>query len=153
MVRTRFLVPVTLSFLAALSIAGLWMDLLVVRIDSPEVVVAVSEGDIFYRTYVHSMYQVPVSEKFRIEGGYFRLVHVRTQSDAVLAYLGIEGKNELNADGKFREFSIPAASIGDHKLRLHDRDIPLGTHEGRDGNIHVQLTRVSLLDFAILSWR
>jgi hypothetical protein len=153
MMRTRFLVPVTLTFFAALSIAGLWMDLLVVRIDSPEVAVAVSEGDILYRTYMHSMYEVPVSEKFRIEGGHFRLVHVHTQSEAVLAYLGIEGKDEPNAHGEFREFSIPAASIGDHRLRLHDCDIPLGTHECRDGNIHVQLARVSLIDFALLVWR
>ena len=67
-------------------------DLLVVKIGSPEVMVPVSEGDVFFRTYMHSMYEVPVSEKFRIEDGHFRLVHVQTQSDAVLAYLGLGRK-------------------------------------------------------------
>ena len=71
---------------------GLWKDLLVVKIGSPEVMVPVSEGDVFFHTYVHSMYQVPVSEKFRIEDGHFRLVHVQTQSDAVLALLGSRRK-------------------------------------------------------------
>lgn len=152
--RTRTLVLLLLSFAAALSAVGLWKDLLVVTIDSPNVMVPVSEGDVVFRTYMHSMYQVPVSEKFRIEYGHFKLVHVETQSDAVLAYLGLEGKNEPNAHGNFREFSVPAASIGDHVLRFHDRDIPLGTHEGPDGSIHVKLARVPLLAyFARLVWR
>jgi len=79
---------------------------------------------------------------------------VQTQSDAVLAYLGIERKNEPNVDGKFKEFCIPAASIGNHVLRFHDRDIVLGTQEGRDGSIRVKLARVPLLThFARLVWR
>ena len=152
--RTRTLVLLLLSFAAALSAVGLWKDLLVVKIGSPEVMVPVSEGDVFFRTYMHSMYQVPVSEKFRIEYGHFRLVHVQTQSDAVIAYLGLEGKNEPNAHGNFTEFSVPAASIGEHVLRFNDRDIPLGTHEGRDGTIHVKLARVPVLTyFAHLVWR
>jgi len=152
--RTRTLVLLLLSFAAALSAVGLYKDLLVVTIDSPNVMVPVSEGDVLFRTYMHSMYQVPVSEKFRIKYGHFELVHVETQSDAVLAYLGLEGRTEPNAHGKFREFSVPAASIGDHVLRFHDRDIPLGTHEGPDGSIHVKLARVPLLAyFARLVWR
>lgn len=152
--RTKYLVLLPLFFVAALAALGLSKDHLVVKIGSPEVMVPVSEGDVFFRTYIHSMYQVPVSEKFRIEDGHLRLVHVQTQSDAVLAYLGIERKNEPNVDGKFREFSIPAASIGNHVLRFHDRDIPLGTHEGRNGSIHVKLARVPVLTyFARLVWR
>jgi hypothetical protein len=152
--RARTLVLLLLSFAAALLAMGLWKDRLVVTVDSPKVMAPVSEGDVFFHTYMHSMYQAPVSEKFRIECGYFRLVHVQTQSDAVLAYLGLEGKNEPNAYGNFREFSVPAASIGDHVLRFRDRDIPLGTREGRDGSIHVELTRVpALAYFARLVWR
>jgi hypothetical protein len=152
--RIRTLVLLLLSFAAALLAVGLWKDLLAVKIGNPEVMVPVSEGDVFFHTYIHSMYQVPVSEKFRIEYGHFRLVHVQTQSDAVIAYLGLEGKNEPNAHGNFREFSVPAASIGDHVLRFNDRDVPLGTHEGRDGTIHVKLARVPVLTyFAHLVWR
>ena len=152
--RIRTLVLLLLSFAAALLAVGLWKDLPAVKIGNPEVMVPVSEGDVFSHTYIHSMYQVPVSEKFRIEYGHFRLVHVQTQSDAVIAYLGLEGKNEPNAHGNFREFSVPAASIGDHVLRFNDRDVPLGTHEGRDGTIHVKLARVPVLTyFAHLVWR
>ena len=77
--RTRTLVLLLLSFAAALSAVGLWKDLLVVKIGSPEVMVPVSEGDVFFRTYMHSMYQVPVSEKFRIR---IRTFQARSCADA-----------------------------------------------------------------------
>lgn len=141
-------------FLAVLGAVTLSKHLLVVQIEGPDVVVRVSEGEEFFRTYVQSMYEVPVTEKFRIEDGHFRLVHVQSQSDAVLAYLGIEGKNEPNADETLTEFSIAAASIGNHVLRFRDREILLGTGEIREGSIKVKLTRISLLTyFARLIWR
>ena len=152
--RTKIVVLLASSLAAVLLAVGLGTDVLVVQIDSPEIMVPVSEGEEFCRTYINSMYQASVSEKFRIEDGHLRLVHVRTQSDAALAYLGIERKNEPNVDRKLREFSIPAASIGNHMLRFHDRDIPLGTREGRDGTIRVKLARIPLLThFARLVWR
>jgi hypothetical protein len=152
--RTRTLVLPAFIFVVLISAVGLWMDLLVLEIGSPELVVPVSEGDVFFRTYINSMYEAPVSEKFKIEDGHLRLVHVQTQSDAALAYLGIERKNEPNADEKLTEFSIPAASIGNHVLRFRDCDIPLGTGEGRDGSVRVRLARVSLLaHFVRPFWR
>ncbi len=152
--RTRRLILLPILFVAALATAGMWKDHLVVKIGSPEVMVPVSEGDVFFRTYMHSMYQVPVSEKFRIEDGHLRLVHVQTQSEAVLAYLGVEGKNEPNVDGQFTEFFVSAASIGNHVLRFHDRDIALGTREDREGNIKVELARIALFrHLADLVWR
>jgi hypothetical protein len=148
------LVLLVLLFVAALAVIGLWKHVLVVQIDGPGVLVPVSHGDAFFRTYMHSMYQVPVTEKFRLEEGHFRLVHVQTESDAVLAYLGIESRDEPNADAQLKEFSIPAASIGKHVLRFSDRDIALGTDEGRDGRIRVRLTRVPLFTYlAHLIWR
>ncbi len=150
----KALVLTLLILAAALLIAGLWKDLLVLQIGSPKILFPVSEGDVFVRIYTHSMYQTPVSEKFRVEDAQFRLFHVMTQSDAVLAYLGVEGKNEPNVDGTFREFTIPAASIGNHCLRVHDQDIPLVTCADPEGKISVKLLRVPLLVyFTRLIWR
>ena len=131
------------SLLAVVVLSVLWIcqNQLVLEIGSPEVRVQVKEGDEFFRTYRHSMYEVPVSEKFRIENGYFRLVHVITQSDAVLAYLGLERKDEPNVDRMFTEFTIPAASVGNHVIRLHDREIPLEALHDQDGRIRVRLLR------------
>jgi hypothetical protein len=142
-----------LLFVVAFFAVGLCKQVLVVQVDGPNVLIPVSEGEVFFRSYTHSMYQVPVTEKFLIENGHFRLVHVRTQSDAVLAYLGLEGKNEPNADAKVKEFSIPAASIGNHVLRFPHRDLDLGTQEGRDGRIRVKLTRVSLFMYLACLFR
>jgi len=152
--RTKPFVLILTLLLAALGVIALYKPLLVVQIEGLDAVAWVSEGDEFFRTYVHSMYEAPVTEKFRIEDGRFRLVHVQSQSDAVLAYLGIEGKNEPNADETLTEFSIPAASVGKHALRFQDREISLGTGELRDGRIKVKLTRISLLTyFPRLIWR
>jgi hypothetical protein len=152
--HAKYLVLAFLFIVAALSGTGLCRHILVVRVSDPEVLVPVSVGDVFFRDYVQSMYQVPVSEKFRIEAEHFRLVHVQTRSEAVLVYLGIEGKDEPNVDGKFTEFSIPAASIGDHVLRFRDHSIVLGTHEGRDGSIKIGLAKMPLHRyFAHTVWR
>jgi len=139
---------------AALFTVGLCKNLLLVQINCPEVVARVSEGEVLVHTYIHSMYQVPVSEKFRIERGHFRLFHVKTDSYAALEYLGLETKDEPNVDGKFTEFAIPPASIGNHVLRLHDRDILLGTDQNRDASIRVKLVEEPLLVYvARLLWR
>jgi len=132
---------VSLAGAAALSMLSAGKSLLVLEIGGPEVRVPVSEGDEFFHTYRQSMYDVLVSEKFRIEDGYFRLVHVATQSDAVLWYLGIERKDEPNVDGIFTEFTVPAASIGNHMIRVHDREIRLDAVQNRDGKISVRLRR------------
>ncbi|MEW6533231.1 MAG: hypothetical protein AB1473_20540 [Thermodesulfobacteriota bacterium] len=150
--KTLVLVLVILA--AALLTVGLCKNLLLVQIDNPEVLAPVSEGDVLVHTYMHSMYQVPVSEKFKIERGHFRLFHVKTDSYAALEYLGLERKDEPNVDVAFAEFSIPAASIGKHMLRLHDREIPLGTHQDSNGRIRVKLVQASaVVYFARLLWR
>ena len=134
--------------------AGFPKHFVVLEIGPAEVVTPVSEGDVFVHTYVHSMYQVPVSEKFRIEDGTLRLVHVMTESEAVLEYLGVESKEEPNVDYTCNGFTILAASIGNHSLRVNDRDIPLGTHADTDGRIHVKLRRVAPPSYcAYMIWR
>jgi hypothetical protein len=150
----KALLPFLLILAAALLTVGLCKNLLLVQIDNPEALVWVSEGDMLVHTYMHSMYRVPVSEKFRIERGHFRLFHVKTDSYAVLEYFGLERKDEPNVDEEFKEFSIPVASIGNHVLRLHDVDIPLGTHQDRDGRIRVKLVEGPLLVYVTrLLWR
>ncbi len=141
----KALVLCALVAAAALLTVGFWKTILVIEISSPDVLAPVREGDLFMRTYTHSMYQVPVTEKFRIEGDQFRLVHVMTQSEAVLAYLGLESKTEPNVDRKFTEFTIRAASMGNHALSVHNRTILLTTGQGRDGGIRVRLIRIPLL--------
>jgi hypothetical protein len=139
---------------AALLLVGICKSVLVVQISNPDVLLPVAEGDVFVRTYVDSMYQAPVSEKFRIEDGHFRLFHVKTESDAVLAYLGLERKGEFNVDRKFGEFSVPAASIGNHVAWVNDRAIPLGTHEDREGSVQVKLLKFPfLVHVAHCIWR
>ena len=151
--RTTALILVPLVFFAALLVAGIGKKVLVLEIEGPNVVLPVSEGDVFLHTYTHSMYGVPVQEKFRIQDGHFRLVHIMTQSDAVLAYLGIEGKDEPNVDETFREFTIPAASVGNHAIRVRGTNVPLGTHEGRGGRVRVSIVSIPVLVYlAHLVW-
>jgi len=139
---------------AALLTVGLCKNLLFVQIDNPKALARVSEGDELVHTYTHSMYHALVSERFRIERGHFRLLHVKTDSYAALEYLGLERKEEPNAHGAFTEFSIPAASMGSHMLRLNDRDISLGTDQDRDGRIRVKLVEAPLLVcLASFFWR
>jgi len=136
-----------LVLLAALVVAGIGKKVLVLEIERPNVMVPVRVGDVFFHTYTQSMYGVPVKEKFRVEDGLFRLVHVTTSSDAALVYLGIEKKDEPNVDATYREFTIPAASIGNHVISVHDEVIPLGTGAERDGRIRVRLVKMSLLAY------
>lgn len=150
---TRAWAPYLLVPATILLLAGLWQSLLVLDIGS-EVELPVSEGDVLVHKYVHSMYQVPVSEKFKIENGYLRLFHVMSTSDAALEYFGLLSRDEPNVDGKFREFTIPSASIGKHVIQVRDREIDLGTHEDRDGSIRVKLTRLPALIYVVRSiWR
>jgi hypothetical protein len=145
---------VSLAVAVALSLLWVRKNRFVLEIGGPALRVPVSEGDEFVRTYRHSIYEVPVSEKFRIEDGHFRLVHVATQSEAVLWYLGIERKDEPNVDRIFTEFTIPAASIGRHTIWVHHREIRLDAVPNRDGKIRVKLLGVpAFLSFAHLIGR
>ena len=109
-----------------------------------KMLLCVSKGDVFAHGYTHSMYGAPVFEKFKIENGCLRLFHVMTESDAVLEYFAIEKKDEPNAHGTFKSFSIPSASIGQHRFTLNGREIPPIT-PNTGSAIPVTLTKVSLM--------
>jgi hypothetical protein len=128
---------------------GLARPVLVLDVGDGLTSVRVSAGDVLTHTYRHSMYEVPVSEKIRIDDEGFRLFHVVTESDAALWYLGLEKRDEHNVDREFGEFTVPAASIGVHVIRLHDRDIPLGTGEGRAGKIRVKILKMPYVQYLV----
>ena len=142
--RKRLFVLVSAALAGLLLFAGLAKPILVLEISSPPVLVPMAEGDLVVHTYLQSMYDAAVSERFRIEQRRFHLFHVMTDCEACLAYLGLARKDEPNVDLTFQEFGIPAASIGNHVIRIHGREIPLDTHEGRSGTITVQLRQMSL---------
>lgn len=119
-----------------------------------KVSLSVSKGDVFAHGYTHSMYGVPVVEKFRIERGGLRLFHVMTESDGAREYFGIEKKGENNADAKFTSFSIPVASVGGHVLSLDGRRISLETLHAGTGAITVTLGKRSLAAYLMTHlWR
>jgi hypothetical protein len=132
-------------FLLAL---GLQTNIQVVEIGDSGPSLFVRNGDLFFHEYTHSMYGAQVVEKFRIEDGHFRIFHVMTQSDAVLEYFGIEKRGEHNVDGTFQQFSIPAASIGKHILKLYGYELSLDKPEHKHGPIHVKLLQVPFWAYA-----
>jgi len=150
-IRVSFLLS---SIVACVLALGFWKTLLILEIGTPELRLPVHQDDVIVCTYINSIYEVPVSEKLRIEDGHFRLFHVTTQSDAVLAFLGLERKDEPNADLELKEFTVNAASLGHHVLRVNDRDIPLRPHRDQQGRIHVKLLKAPLLTHLTRSmWR
>ncbi|AFM23547.1 hypothetical protein [Desulfomonile tiedjei] len=127
---------------------GLQTNLQVVEIGDSGPSLLVRNGNLFCHEYTHSMYGAQVVEKFRIEDGHFRIFHVMTQSDAVLEYFAIEKRGEHNVDGTFQKFSIPAASIGKHILKLEDYELSLDKPEQKGGSIHVKLLQVPFWAYA-----
>jgi hypothetical protein len=145
------LVVVSLTVLAAavLPAWGICRDRPVLEIGNGRHSIPVSKGEVFRHSYVQSMYDVPVTEKFQIEDGYFRLIQVVTDSDAVLAYLGLERGKEPNAAGRFVEFTVPLGSIGNHVISVSGRDIPLGTGENQTGSTTVKLRMMTWAEYLL----
>jgi hypothetical protein len=151
--KTRFLLYPLLCLVSILAI-GFLVKLRTVEIGDNGQYFPVSEGEIFVLEYTHSMYQVPVREKFRVEDTYFILFHVETQSDAVLEYFGIGDKKENNVRKVLKEFSIPVASIGKHMLYIKDRKIPLDAANNNQENINIKLLKIPLITYIIHTlWR
>jgi hypothetical protein len=141
--KRSFLYPFFSFLIFALTVAlGFLVKVQVLEIGSSSLRMPVSKGDVFSHKFTHSMYGATVCEKFRVEDGYFTLFHVMTQSDAALEYYAIESRDVGNVNRQYREFTIPAASVGNHVLKLDNREMALATHPGRDGSIRVQLIRV-----------
>ena len=146
-------VPVVILLALVLLALGFWKTVLVLEIGAPGLRLSVHQGDVVICTYIHSIYDVPVSEKLRVEDGYFKLFHVTTESDAVLAFLGLDRKDGSNVDREFKEFTVNAASQGGHVLTVHGRDIPLKARNDQ-ASIHVRLIKAPLVArLTHLIWR
>jgi hypothetical protein len=112
----------------------------------------VHEGDLVSLHYIQSMYGVPVEERLRVEAGCLVLFQV-VSSDAALEYLGIETRGPHNASRVLQEFSIPAASVGNHVLCVGDHRIPLAAVPADGGRILIRLARPPLFTYLIHQFR
>jgi hypothetical protein len=144
-VSERRLLLVPLLCVPALLLTGLLVRIQVLSIGAQGPTCRVSQGEVFSLEYVHSMYGVPVQERFRVEEESFTLFHV-VSSQAALEYLGIESGAEPNVRRTLRSFSVPTGSVGNHRLRIGDREIGLGTLKG-EGSVVIRLTRMSLFRY------
>jgi hypothetical protein len=113
----------------------------------------VKNGDTIALSYTHSMYKVPVIERFKVENGMLELFHVET-SDAALEYFGIEGKGINNVRTSVKEFTIPTVSVGHHLLSVSGKNILLGSIKTKDQKIQISLNKQSFASYLINSiWR
>lgn len=144
--RRMFLVP--LLCVPALLLTGLLVEIRVLSIGAQGPIYRVSKGDVFSLEYTHSMYGVPVLERFRVGEEAFTLFHVAS-SEAALEYFGIESGAEPNVRRTLRSFSVPAGSVGNHRLRIRDREIRLETLGGKEESVVIRLTRMSLFRYLV----
>lgn len=124
----------------------------VIEIGHAEPPIWVREGDIVCLRYTQSMYDVPVEERFRVEGGRLLLFEVDT-TDAALEYLGIESRGVNNVGRVLQGFFIPGDSVGGHSLSAGDRRIALADVPAQDSRIRVRLSRQPLAVYLILYGR
>jgi hypothetical protein len=110
--------------------------------------IPVRKGDVFELHYTQSMYRVPVIERYRIEEGRFVLFHV-VSTAAALEYLGITSKGENNIVRTARGFIMPAASSGEHILKVDGREITLGETADEKGKVQVRLMSATLAKYLI----
>ena len=88
-------------------------------------VLALDAGGAFSYEYRQSIYDVPVEERFRLEGGRLRLERVRSPHPAALEYFRWPG--EVRPDGAWlsidapgvveEELVIRVAALGEQKIR------------------------------------
>ncbi len=135
------------------SIAGLLINIQVLKIGDDGPSYRVSRGDVVVLRYTHSMYGVPVVERLRVEDGYFELFSVAT-SDAALEYYGIASKEEQNVKRLIKEFSVPKGSVGGHSLSVRGDTVPFAALHNKRASIHIRLVRQHLLLYLINAlWR
>ena len=111
-------------------------------VGDPGLLLRVSPGDLFTLRYTHSMYGVEVEEKFRVGSGVFTLYHVNS-SPAALEYFGTEHPESGNTSRSLNGFSIPAASVGNHRLLLKGRDLELRPLARQRDSIPVRLVTLN----------
>ena len=132
---------VSAVLIAGLAAAFISIDTPVIEIGESRRCIAVKTGDSMTHTFIHSMYDVPVFERFRIENDGMHLFHVDSESLAALEYYDIENRLENNVSRRIQEFSIPAESIGSHVLIIGNRQISLSGLKDGERSTPVRLTR------------
>jgi len=96
--------------------------------------------------YVHSMYDRPVEEAFRIEGDRIVLEAVKTDHSGIVEYYGAEGVGDLSRLNRDlgSSFVIQIGPKGGQGLRIAGRVLPL-KDLGRPGDrVRVAVKRVAL---------
>jgi hypothetical protein len=156
--RARFCKLRSAGYLLLLLTTGCLAAGYLVRIDTLHIgedgpVFRVEEGQIFSLCYIHSMYGVPVTEKFRIDDRGFTLFHV-VSSDAALEYFGIESNKENNVRRTLAEFSIPRSSIGRHVLSIGHSAVRLEDLAGQGEQIRIRMARMPVIEYIVKhQWR
>jgi hypothetical protein len=141
-------------FIAALALAFIAIDIRIIEIGASGLSIPVKNGDVMTHTFIHSMYDVPVIERFRIENDGMHLFHVDSESGAALEYYGIENRHENNVSRRIQEFSIPVDSIGSHVLSIGNRHIFLSDLNEGGHSIRIRLTRLpAIVNGVNFLWR
>ncbi len=141
-------------FLAILCflVAGWVFRLQVVEVGDQGLLFPVKNGDVISHEFSHSMYDVPVVERFSVRDGSLNLFHVISPSDAALEYYMIEGRHEGNVNLNVSEFSIPAGSSGGHVLKIKNQSVFLGFSQTGGRSIRVCLTRLPVIIYCVRSF-
>lgn len=101
----------------------------------------------FALTYRHSYYRRPAEERFvAAEDGSFRLVEIRSPSEAVLDYYEIEGTRmrrggwwtlRLARPARFERMPLAATAVGRRTLVAGDQRAPLYRSDGRAAHLTI----------------
>ena len=111
--------------------------------------VPLPEGGRFALAYRHSVYRAEVTETFAVTGDEFRLVEIRSPSEAVLDYYGLEGRRvadhgwRLEPAATPRLVSLPlvATEVGRRTLVAGDRRVPLFEEGGAAAHLVLSVRR------------
>jgi len=140
--------------ITGLAAAAFTVDSQIIEVGNTGLFFPVTDGDVVSHEFTHSMYDVRVIERFRIENGCLNLFHVASESDAALEYYGIDNRHVNNANRQIREFGIPVASIGSHVLNIRNQSVFLGALQASEHSIHIRLSsRPAIVNGFYSLWR
>jgi hypothetical protein len=125
--------------LTALALAATSPTTLVVEVENAAtgatLRVPVEDGELFSVTAHHSMYDAPVTEEFRVEGGRIALVAVSSPSAAVREYFGLTRAGERHPMRRVLDEIVFRVAAGTpQRLRLGGTErsfLDLGAHGDR----------------------
>ncbi len=147
--RSGILLPTLLLTVIVILICGASyvtpVTLIVLDIRGEKKLIPINEGDELTHSYVHSMYQVPVSEKFILRDGRLKLTRVDTPNVSVLEYFGLTDPDVEHLGLYFDSFTTPAASVGSHTVQIRNSEVDVGTAEGIEGKISLSVWKTNNL--------